>query len=155
MTDPRTEAKRKVRRSRVDPGMSAQAAQQELKDVTTNMLASELEPMSESKLQASVNTFLKTANPLCIWYPVPNATGNLGKRRGGILKAGGVRKAGVPDWAFVWNRGAGFIELKVGDNKQDEDQIEFEKSCLQFMVPYKIARSIEDVQRILKSWGVL
>lgn len=123
--------------------------------MTTNMLAKELEPISEAKLQGTVNAFLKTAPVRCVWFPVPNATGNMGKRRGGILKAGGVRKAGVADWGFAWGAGSGFIELKVGDGKQGQDQIDFEADCESHGVRYEIARSVDDVQAILKSWGVL
>jgi len=107
---------------------------------------------TEAQLHSTVNAYLTATNPPCIWFPVPNATGNLGKRRGGMLKASGVRKAGVPDWAFMWNRGCGFIELKIEGGKQSAIQKEFEKHCIAESVKYEIARSIEDVREILQEW---
>ena len=110
---------------------------------------------TEAQLHSAVNAYLTALNPPCIWFPVPNATGNLGKRRGGMLKASGVRKAGVPDWAFMWDSGSLFIELKIEGGRQSKIQKEFERQCLVQGVGYEIARSIEDVTEILQEWELI
>ena len=107
----------------------------------------------EDILQIQVMRFVRIAAPdLCV-YAVPNG-GYRNPREAKKLKDMGV-KPGVADIAMILPDGrAAFIELKVGKNRQTDTQIAFQADCERLNAPYAVCRSIEDVDRTLRSWGV-
>ena len=111
--------------------------------------------MNERQLHQSVFELLQWENPACVWYPVPNFSGNLGPMLGRKFKEQGVRLAGVPDFAFHWKAGSGFIELKAGTNSLSEAQKNFRDKCLEREIPFRVCRSLDQVITTLREWGVL
>lgn len=124
---------------------------------------------SETALQMQVVKFLRWAWPAdLLFYHVPNGgkreqktrTGKDGKTvryspEAGKLKAMGVRP-GVGDLAFHLPKGRiGYIELKVGANDLEPDQIDFRDDCLAHGHGYAVARSLQDVEHILAGWLAL
>ena len=111
--------------------------------------------MNERQLHKSVFELLQWENPACVWYPVPNYSGNLGPKLGRKLKEQGVRKAGVPDFVFHWKGGSGFIELKAGQNNLSEPQRKFRDRCAELEIPFRVCRGQDEVVKTLTEWGVL
>lgn len=110
--------------------------------------------MTETDLQKSVIQWLDLVKPDAYWFHVPNESkSHVSHRR--KLKEMGV-KAGVADLVFIMRDGkVGFIELKMPKSYTSDNQKMFASRMEFFGVPYEIARSIEDVERILKQWGAL
>lgn len=71
-----------------------------------------------------------------------------------VLKMMG-KLPGVPDLIFGFKGGMGCIELKHDKGKLSDNQTMFSKWCAEFDIPFVIARSWEEVEQALKSWGVL
>lgn len=111
----------------------------------------------EQTLQMAVVTYLNVmAKPNLIWHHPPN-----GERRdaktGAKLKKMGTKR-GVPDLEFVLDDGrAAYIELKSAEGKLSESQREFRAKCNSYVppVPYREARSLDEVIEILKEWNFL
>ena len=109
----------------------------------------------EYRLQMAVKSYLDMALPGdVVWYHVPNGEKH-DKRTGAKLKAMGV-KAGVPDLAFVLPPAgqAAFIELKTEDGDQSSNQTAFRLSVRQAGGLEAVARSVEEVESVLRRWGV-
>lgn len=121
----------------------------------------------EDDLQKDVAAFLRMAWPAELpWWHTPNG-GSRAKvtridRRTGKpysfspealkLKEMGTL-AGVPDLAFIMpNARIAFIELKVGANALSDPQIEFKERVIACRCGYRVARSVEEVERICAEW---
>lgn len=108
--------------------------------------------MSETSIHMSVAAFLRHAWPDDLpWWHVPNGE-QRDKRAAGKLKGMGVL-AGVPDLAFILPNGqAAFVELKARAGELSDVQIEFRDRVLSLKCGYAVARSVDDVERILAGW---
>lgn len=111
-----------------------------------------------------------------VWFPVCQGV-DVGPKMGAMLKGQGKIRAGVSDFIFMWSvtpleasfegyvpihmqlshlATCGAIELKrPGGGGQSEDQQKFESWCAEHRIPYRVARSIDEVVEILVSWGRL
>ena len=108
----------------------------------------------EEKLQRQVVTWLQWVKPACLWWHCPNG-GARSKAEAGIFKAMGV-KAGVADLCFVLDGGkAAFIELKADKRKLSDSQELFAAEVTGRGAYHATARSIEDVDGILRAWGAM
>jgi hypothetical protein len=71
------------------------------------------------------------------------------------LKRMGV-VAGVPDLAFVLPDGrAAFLEVKTRNGRFSPEQMAFRGRCKAVGAPFAIARSVDEAERVLASWGAL
>lgn len=112
-------------------------------------------PHREEDLQRYVVQLLK----LCavrglVSFAVPNGEAR-SKVTGARLKGLGVRP-GVADFALVLPGGrAAFLELKTPTGRPSPEQRVFRADAEAAGALYAIARTPEEVQTILSSWGVL
>lgn len=93
-----------------------------------------------------------------IWCHVANEVGG-GRGRSSAI-AYRVAKAlglipGAADYFFMWEGGGGVIEFKSETGRQTENQKDFQAWCEYLNVDYRIARSADEGEAILKEWGVL
>lgn len=106
----------------------------------------------EAILQKSIIQYLKYAHPKLLYFAVPNG----GKRNpieASKLKAMGVL-AGVAD-LLLFKSGCFYaIELKIGNNKPNDTQIDFEHRWLAEGGKYAVCRSLDELDTILKGWGI-
>lgn len=121
----------------------------------------------ERALHAHVGIMLAHLRPRCVYFPVPNGAADLGPKTGALLKSQYKIHPGVSDWIFMWSAPCGpttldfsyatcgAIELKDERGKQNDDQVKFEKWCGENGVPYRVARSVDEVVKILEEWGRL
>ena len=112
----------------------------------------------EERLQRSVAAALVMCRPEnVVWYAVPNSPRN--PVAGARLKAMGMR-AGVADLAFVIEGQAFFIELKVekshegGRTYLEPEQRQFRDDVQQAGGYFALCRSLDEVMRALRGWGV-
>jgi hypothetical protein len=109
----------------------------------------------EERLQRAVVQYLMLAvDPAqCLWWHVPNG-GHRYPATAARMKLMGVRP-GVPDLAFILPGGrSGFIELKAGRGTLSDNQKIFRMHALTQGAFWAEARSIADVEHILRGWGV-
>jgi hypothetical protein len=96
---------------------------------------------------------LKAHRDLIYFHPA-----NGGERRLSValrLKRMGV-VAGVPDLAFVLPDGrAAFLEVKTRTGRMSPEQMMFAARCKAVGTPFAIARSVDEAERVLASWGAL
>lgn len=92
-----------------------------------------------------------------VWFHVPNETKIKDKKD--LIS---LRKKtslglipGAPDFVFLSKNKAICIELKTDTGKQSDNQKLFQTWCDNDQVPYYIARSIDDVKKILKQEEIL
>lgn len=118
----------------------------------------------------TVDLLTKCGVPDLIWFHVPNQGTHKSPKIGATLKRMGV-KAGVADFVIVSpaNMPAGglalgisrtpalphFLELKSADGRQSKAQRDFEILCRANGSHYAVARTTDDVQRVLTEWGAL
>lgn len=132
--------------------------------------------MTEAELHRSIVKWLRMVHwriPV-IWFSVPNNPRS--RVAGQRLKAEGML-SGAPDLVFLWNawdkRGGSMplnattaantllIELKrpksygTTAGKLSRNQKTFQAACETAGVPYVIARSIDDCERVLKERGLI
>jgi len=62
---------------------------------------------------------------------------------------------GVSDLIILQDGKAYCIELKVGKNKQSEKQILFMNNVLKTGIDYTVAYSLEEVQAVVRGWGII
>jgi hypothetical protein len=62
---------------------------------------------------------------------------------------------GVSDLVIIQDGKVYFIEMKNENGKQGDNQILFEQRCIDVNAPYAICRSVEEVQMMLRAWGVV
>lgn len=98
--------------------------------------------------------FARLRNKDVFWFHPANG-GARNPREGRKFKMMGV-KAGVADIVFMLPDGrVACIELKTKTGRQTDPQKDFEAICRTLGVPYEICRSVEDVEKVLKDWGIL
>lgn len=111
----------------------------------------------EHRLQVATNDlFSAILDPSVIWFHIANQ-GDFDRRRGAILKGMGV-KAGVWDWCLMWPGSKcchiGWLEMKSPVGDLSTSQLEFRRSFLQLGHFWGVARSLDDVLRVLVDWRV-
>ena len=117
---------------------------------------------AEEALQKSVVQFLQVAAPDLLWW----ATSNEGVRAGrktanGYFSLDGIRRkamgvlSGVADLQFISEGKAYFIELKAPGGTQSANQRGFEGMVKAEGCDYEVCRSLEEVEDVLVSWGML
>jgi hypothetical protein len=128
----------------------------------------------ERILHQEIDVRLRALGADLVWISPPNgvylpARTDSEKRIAGRivsqLKTGGMLTPGAADYVFLWNGGCGCIELKreaaktllgkVRAGKQSDDQIAFQARCERAGVPYRVARSWDEVKAALVDWGAL
>lgn len=111
--------------------------------------------MSEHRFQASLREYLDLAIPRggpVVWTSI-DAGGKSSAMEAGQKIARGVR-SGWPDTLFFYEGRAYVIELKWGDNTLDKRQQRVREEILTSKVPFAVAYSIEEVEAILREWGI-
>lgn len=92
-----------------------------------------------------------------IWWHTPNQNKHKVQYRVKLKKMG-VR-AGVPDFTIITCNTEGprvaFLELKDADGGQRKTQEIFERDAVYIGVPYVIARTPEEVDAALSTWGAI
>lgn len=88
-----------------------------------------------------------------VWFHVPNE-GSRHNIVGAILKAMGMLP-GIPDYAFLWEGGSGFIEFKAGKNGLSDWQEVVQGWCDKQGVKFALVRSSNEALDTLRQWGVL
>ncbi|PHP66535.1 hypothetical protein CSC94_12650 [Zhengella mangrovi] len=108
----------------------------------------------EGLLQQAVVEFLDLALPAGFRaFHIPNE-GKRSKIAGAIARKEGLR-AGVPDLCIVRHGGwCAFIELKHGQKKPTEEQVEFLDWCAEHAIPAAVCRSVEGVRDQCREWGI-
>ena len=104
--------------------------------------------MTEEQLQVQCfqwhwNTYPNERRML--WH---NNNNSWSKIAGNINKSRGV-VAGVADFTLLVKGMAIMIELKVIGGKQSEEQIEFNKRCIERGIPYFIIFSFEEFKQLI------
>lgn len=103
--------------------------------------------MIESKIQAEIVQFLQSKG--LFFFSIPNEAAGKNYKIMPILKSMGLR-SGVADLVVMLQGGNPlFLEVKSPKGKQSENQIFFEKKCIELGYKYRIARSINDVEKML------
>ncbi len=110
----------------------------------------------EESLQKAIVAFLGVALPPdSFMFAVPNQRGTRKRFEMGILKAMGAR-AGCPDLVIL-HRGR-FIGLEVKAPKTgrlSDHQATVADQIVQAGGFYSVVRSVEEVERCLRAWGVI
>lgn len=109
---------------------------------------------SEADLHRSVVGWLELALPPSagLFFHVPNERRSEVER---LYLAGLGVIPGVYDFVFLLSGGTcAVIELKAGAGSLYTVQREFQRRCDELQIPNAVARSIADVERALRSWGV-
>ena len=113
----------------------------------------------EYDIHKNVAECLRWQKPDCVWFHVYNGA-YMSKATAGKSRALGVL-AGVADLVFVLPglsekhpATVGFIELKAPKGALSDNQKAFRDKVKALRAWYAEARSIEDVQQILRTWGV-
>jgi hypothetical protein len=118
----------------------------------------------ESDLQRSVAQYLWAALPPSVLWTSIDHSGP-GRVRNAMLQARGV-KAGVSDILICWQSGVdpkgtwcdyaavGWIELKSGKGVISSTQVAWANQAQEFGHRFALCRSVDDVARALKEWGV-
>lgn len=105
----------------------------------------------EFRLQLAVVKHLQSAFPTLIWTHVANRPGDA---KDGYMKKLMGSKAGVPDLLFWWRGGAGAIELKAPQGRVATAQNKFLSALHSVGVKVAVCRSVAEVHKALKSWGL-
>lgn len=111
--------------------------------------------MTEDKIQKEIVKYLRAVLPSnVIMYHCPNG-GKRSAKAGGQFRNMGVLP-GVPDLCFVLPDGkAAFIEVKQIDGVLSESQVNFSSDVTRNGCPYGVARSVDDAEVLIKSWGLI
>ena len=117
--------------------------------------------MKESVIQESIVNYLSLICRQCgvLFFSVPNeasVSGSTGKDFGRTinLKKMGVT-SGVSDLVIGHDGRMYCLEVKNETGKQSKNQLLFERWCIDCGIRYCVVRSVEDVQNVLKDWGIL
>lgn len=109
--------------------------------------------MSEHALQGAVAAFLARALPAGCWHSSIDHAGT-SARHGALLKARGVRR-GLPDILIICNTLTIWIELKTLDGRVSIEQREFADAVKGAGHCWWVARSVQDVQDLLRGAGIV
>lgn len=116
--------------------------------------------MTESELQSATADYLRAippaayARPFIAFHPPMEDFGRRsGNNRRVAARQGEV--AGVADWCLCWEGGAAFVELKTASGSLSAAQRAFRARCHLSGVPYRIARSLDDFEGALLSFGLV
>lgn len=109
----------------------------------------------EEQLQRAIVRFLGVALPPDSYlFATTNQRGTRKKFEMGILKAMGAR-AGVPDLCLI-HRGRFFgLEVKAEKGRLSEHQADAADAIVAAGGFYSVVRSVEEVERCLRGWGVI
>ena len=113
----------------------------------------------EAALQKAVAAYAWAVLPReVIWSAIPSGGG--GKIRGAQLQAMGLRR-GLPDLLFMWSVPGSpgvpvirWIELKSDKGRMSPEQIEFANAAQALGHKHAVCRTVDEVARALKEWGV-
>lgn len=107
----------------------------------------------ESDLQITCVTWFKWTYPKVLIFAIPNG-GARSAITGAILKREGAL-AGVADLFIGARKGLFcglFIEMKLPDTKQSPQQKDFQKAALEAGYCYKISRTYEEFQQMVRDY---
>ena len=108
--------------------------------------------MTEAQIQHEVVMYLQKENIFCHSVPNELAGANAGARMSQFV-ATGLRK-GVADLIVWWPDGKlGYVEMKTPTGSQSKVQKTFEQRCREYGVRYDLARSVEDVARLVGKYS--
>ena len=117
--------------------------------------------MKESVIQESIVNFLSM---ICrqydfLFFSVPNEATVKGKTGADFGRAINLKKMGVLPGVsdlIIGYRGKMYcLEVKNEKGKQSDRQKNFENWCIDCDIGYCVVRSVEDVQNVLKDWGIV
>lgn len=107
----------------------------------------------EQDLQRAVVAFLHAVLPAnAFTLHIPNG-GKRSKREAAIMVGLGVM-AGAADLPVFYDGRAFMLELKSQRGRPSKAQERFAMTCHAANIPWKMARSIEEVEAALRSWGI-
>lgn len=119
---------------------------------STSARATAARQAPELALHVAVSRFLRQVLPADATYTtIPLGGGGL--VRGQRLKAMGAR-AGWPDLQVLYAGHVFLIELKSQDGRLSEEQVLTHRRITGAGCPVVIARSLEEVEAALRSWGI-
>lgn len=102
----------------------------------------------EDRIQADIVRFLRGKGIFC--HSVPNE----GAGRGGAIRTSQLITMGmfpgVGDLVVWWPTGIGYLEVKTEKGRQSDRQKHFQDLCEQHGIPYKVVRSVEDVEKYME-----
>lgn len=110
--------------------------------------------LKESDIQIQVADWLRLYESArdFLWLAIPNE----GKDRGNIVRLMKLirmgMKPGAGDILLVIRGRAHFLELKTAKGTQSDNQIYFMHNCERLEIPYAVARSFEEAQKIIENW---
>ena len=76
-------------------------------------------------------------------------TKTMGVKRGKVYCQAPYLFLGFPDLTFFYHNKLYFCEVKSPTGKQSNHQKSFQLECLKADIPYILARSLEDVQKLI------
>jgi len=111
----------------------------------------------EDRIQALIVKYLRSVGTYA--HSIPNeGAGRNGAIRTAQLITMGLYP-GVGDLLVWWNTDngirIGYLEVKTPIGRQSERQKHFEQLCYDNGIPYKVVRSVEDVQTYMKEMGFI
>lgn len=122
--------------------------------------------MTESTIQTNICTYLSMIATQCnlVYFSVPNELYGVGKGKKKLTgpEYGMINKyksmgllPGTNDLVLV-HRGMYYgLEVKIPTGTQSNDQELFQHNIIKAGGKYEVVRSVEEVQAILKEWGIL
>ena len=109
---------------------------------------------AEDAIQLGICEFLRwAARTETVWFAVPNGLPSKPRSVERFKRLG--MRPGVADLCVIVEGKAHFLEIKTPIGIQSRDQRAFELHCGAAGCDYKIARSVEEAQAILKGWRAL
>lgn len=107
----------------------------------------------EDDLQEVVAQFLRLALPADVLFmAIPNGGFRIKKEMARLKRMGVL--PGAADLFLVYRGLTYFLEMKTPDGVMSQVQREFQRRCKELGIPYEVARSLDDVERVLRMWGV-
>lgn len=91
-----------------------------------------------------------------LYFHVPNEVADKNPRFGAHLKQMGKR-AGIPDYVFIWKNGYGFLEFKKDEktplsDSQKKIRVELDRLSVD---KYEVVWTVEQALETLIKWGIL
>ena len=126
-----------------------------------------MKPPSESTIQTNICTYLSLIahQTGIVYFSVPNEGIMTVLKMFKVPKITCIKIVayfkklgllpGVSDLIIIWKGKAYCMEVKIKDGKMSLEQQLFKKNILVAGGKYEVVRGIEDVQRVLKMWGIL